>query len=103
MGTKAWTWLLFSLGFEILGDVAVKKESWVLAWIGYNLMLFTWFKTVSASGQMITVPGVIWLIGGELCLVLLGAIVFRESLSLTQWVGISLGGLSLFLMSFGGK
>lgn len=99
MSLKSWLWLLTSLGFECLGDIAIKKNLWLLALLGYNLMLLFWFKTVETSGQMITVPGTIWCIGGQIALGVLGIFLFKESLNGYQILGFFLGLASILCMA----
>lgn len=99
MNLKTWLWVITSLVFECLGDVAAKTSHWIWAVVAYNLMLVTWLKTVQSAGQLITVPGTVWCLGGEAILVVLGVFYFREHLNVYQWTGVFLAFIAILLMA----
>jgi len=103
-----WMWLIISIGFEVAGDYFVKTASntpgfnarWL--WVGtlffYNLMLLAWMVAIQNAKQ-ITIPGMLWLVGGQLTLVLLGIGFFGEHATLSQKLGVGLSVLSVALLS----
>ncbi len=97
-------WIAISIGFETVGDVLVKQAcaggrwSWLLAAAAYNLMLFAWFAAINRAKD-ITLPGTIWLLSGEIVLVIVGHGVFGERVSSLQWIGVGLAGAALVLLS----
>lgn len=64
MTTLTYIYLLASLIFECFGDIFIKLKYPILCAISYNIMLLFWFKVVESSKQLITIPGLVWLIGG---------------------------------------
>lgn len=108
MGLTVGVWLAVSILFEVFGDVVVKRASvgggwpmWALAAIAYNAMLFAWFAAVR-SARVITIPGIIWLLAGQVALVVVGCGLFRERISGWQVTGAMIAMPSLLLLSIGG-
>ena len=60
-------------------------------------MLLFWFRAVKVGGNLITIPGTVWCVGGAIILALLGTILFHEQITTKQIIGISLGIISLVL------
>jgi len=107
MKKLVWIYLLFSLLFEVAGDIFVKFSSnllnnklffSIMTFVCYNIMLLFWFLAVKID-KNITITGTIWLMGGELLLVILGAFFFKEAITMKQYVGIAFSMIALFLMS----
>lgn len=105
MNIKIITWLAISILFEIVGDVGVKRASltgsllwWSFTLIAYNLMLVSWFIAINEA-KVITIPGTIWLLCGQLALVAVGYFIFKEHVSKYQLVGILFASLSLVFLS----
>ena len=100
MNINSWFWLIFSLMFEVLGDVGTKRQTYWLALGAYNIMLYAWFKAVNSAENRIAIVGFIWLLGGVVAMLILGAGFYREPISNYQWIGIILGAIALCIMSF---
>ena len=99
--------ILLSLLFEVSGDVFVKLSSnsssykttlTLLTFVRYNVMLLFWFEAIKID-KNITVPGTIWLMGGEVLLVMLGVFFFKETITTQQFIDIFLALIALFLLS----
>ena len=93
----AWIFLLISLFFEVIGDIAVKQHWMVVSLISYNLMLLAWFKVVEAAGQKIAMPGLIWLLGCQVTVLLVG-LWFGETLTTNQKIGAALSFVVIYLV-----
>jgi multidrug transporter EmrE-like cation transporter len=107
MKQKVWFFIVLSLLFEVGGDIFVKLSSNVqsykvtltlLTFACYNVMLFFWFQAIKVD-KNITIPGTIWLMGGEVLLVILGVFLFKETITIKQFTGIFLALIALFLLS----
>lgn len=102
-----WFFIFLSLLFEVGGDIFVKLSSnlsskklifTILTFVSYNIMLLFWMFAVRVD-KNITVPGTVWLMAGEVLLVILGVFVFNEVVTVKQYVGIFLSFIVLFLLS----
>ena len=99
-------WLFISIAFECFGDYFVKKWSldsasirmFVYSIVFYNLMLLSWMIVIWKSKE-ISIVGTIWLLLGHGCLIMVGAGIFHEPLTIKQWCGIGLAAVSLVLMT----
>lgn len=99
-------WVAISIFFEGFGDYFAKKWSitsysmnnFVLAVVTYNLMIVTWLFAVKNSKE-ISIIGTVWLLLGHGCLILVGAVIFKETLTTAQWIGICLAAVALILMT----
>ena len=99
-------WLLISIAFEGGGDYFVKRWSldvtsvkmFMYSIVFYNLMLLSWMVVIWNSKE-ISIVGTIWLLLGHGCLIMVGAGIFHEPLTITQWCGIGLAAISLVLMT----
>lgn len=106
MTTVIWIWLLVSVFFECIGDYFLKKWSlntkdWKrvgFSMMGYNALLIAWIIAMWKSNE-ISIVGTIWLLLGHGCLILVGAGIFNEPITTTQWCGIGLAVVSLILMT----
>lgn len=98
--------LLVSVMFEGFGDYFVKLwstdpsiyKNFILSLITYNCMLLTWMACIWKSKE-ISIVGTIWLLLGHGCLILVGAGMFHEVLTIKQWIGVGLAAVSLALMT----
>lgn len=99
MNKLVWFWLCCSLVAEVFGDVAIKLHYTWISLLAYNVMLWMWFKAVASAGNNITVPGIVWLLGGEMLLFVVGVLIFKESITIRQTVGIFLGLVATILIS----
>ena len=102
-----WLFIFLSLMFEVSGDVFVKLSSnlyhnktifTILTFICYNIMLLFWLLAIRID-KNITIPGTVWLMGGEVLLLILGVFIFKENISIWQYMGIALSLIALFLLS----
>ena len=107
MKKLVWIFIIFSLLFEVGGDIFVKLSSnilhnkilfTILTFISYNIMLLFWLLAIRID-KNITIPGTVWLMGGEIFLLVLGVFIFKENISIYQYVGIGLSLIALFLLS----
>ena len=104
MTTLAWVWMFMSLIGEVVGDLLVIYASkgmsyaYIGSFIAYSFMLFSWFKVVAITTEL-AVPGLIWLSGGAVLTVLIGVLVFGETLNITRIAGVILTFISLILLS----
>lgn len=96
-------WLASSIFFECGGDVFSKLASkgdwrwWIVSIISYNLMLLSWFLAVDRA-KNITITGMVWLLAGQIGLIIIGVGAFGEVLIVYQKVGCMLAVISMFLM-----
>jgi multidrug transporter EmrE-like cation transporter len=104
-----WVWLAISILFEVGGDYFVKYASntlganskylWAITLLFYNLMLIAWMIAIHGSKQ-ITIPGTVWLVCGQLALVVLGICFFGEQVTAAQKIGVGLSILALAFLGF---
>jgi multidrug transporter EmrE-like cation transporter len=108
MKVKVWFFIGMSLLFEIGGDIFVKLSSnsnskkfilTLLTFASYNVMLLFWLLAVRID-KNITVPGTVWLMAGEVLLVILGVFFFKEAITVKQYIGIFFALIALFLLSY---
>jgi multidrug transporter EmrE-like cation transporter len=97
-------WLFASIVFETCGDVFTKRASgtggkilWFGAALAYNLMLVAWFLAV-ARAKNIVIPGMVWLLAGEVALLFVGVGMFGEVLSVYQRAGCGLAAIAMVLL-----
>lgn len=104
MKTKGWIWIAVSVAFEVAGDAFVKYLAasgtirlWLATLFSYNLMLIAWMLAIRQF-QNITIPGMIWLLCGQVAVVVLGVGVFHEALSISQALGVGLSIIAVILL-----
>lgn len=96
-------WIAISIAFEVIGDVLVKKASlaggfwWLASFAAYSAMLLAWFVAIRQAG-VLTIPGLIWLLSGQVALVAVGVGMFGEVLSLRQIGGSALAFVALIML-----
>ena len=107
MKKPVWIFIFLSLLFEVGGDIFVKLSSnlekhklltTILTFVCYNIMLLFWLLAIRID-KNITIPGTVWLMGGELLLLILGVFIFKETISVYQYIGIGLSLVVLFLLT----
>lgn len=107
MKKTVWLFISLSLLFEIGGDIFIKLSSnlnskkfilTLLTFASYNIMLLFWLLAVRID-KNITVPGTVWLMAGEVLLVILGVFFFKEVITVKQYIGIFFALIALFLLS----
>lgn len=79
-------------------SLAHSKGLWLLSLAAYNLMLVAWMLAIRAVKE-ITIPGTVWLVLGQLVLVIVGVGIFGELLTIAQKIGIGLSIVALVLLS----
>ncbi len=100
-----WFWLILSATLNAIGEYFSKlwadsplAMTAILAIVSYTLGSIAWLPALKAK-NILGVTGVLWLILGLIATITLSAIVFKERLTIQQWLGIALGFLSIFLLS----
>lgn len=100
-----WLWLILSATLNAIGEYFSKlwadsslTMTAVLAIGSYTLGSIAWLPALKEK-NVLGVTGVMWLIFGLIATIALSAIVFKERLTIQQWIGIALGFLSVFLLS----
>jgi len=84
-------WLFISLGsfFEVLGDIYFRKQSYLAGIILYGLGTLLW--ALSLRYETLSKAVILFGVLNTLAAVLAGRMVFNESLTAFQWVGVGLG------------
>lgn len=100
-----WFWLILSATLNAIGEYFSKlwansplAVTAVLAIGSYTLGSIAWLPALKAK-NILGVTGVMWLVLGLIATIALSAVVFKERLTIQQWVGIALGFLSVFLLN----
>lgn len=100
-----WFWLILSATLNAIGEYFSKlwadspiAMTAVLAIASYTLGSIAWLPALKEK-NILGVTGVMWLILGLIATIGLSAIVFKERLTIQQWIGIALGFLSVFFLN----
>lgn len=100
-----WFWLVVSATLNALGEYFSKlwadsplAMTAVLVIGSYMLGSIAWLPALKAK-NILGITGVMWLVLGLIATIALSAVVFKERLTIQQWVGIALGFLSVFLLN----
>jgi len=102
---KAYLLVMLSLVFfaisESISKLWANEPRWWLAALVvffYCLIALTWLPALKEHNH-ITSLGTFWNMGALLLTVLIGAVLFREDVSMRQWIGIVLAFIACILVS----
>lgn len=92
---------LFFAGGEYLSKIWASNPSitgiiWVVACYAFGTI--AWLPALLHKNEL-AVMGTAWLLLATMATVIIGLFVFGESLNQSQWIGIGLSGVALFLLS----
>lgn len=84
-------WLFISLGslFEVVGDVYFRKQSYLTGTILYGLGTVLW--AISLRYETLSRAVMLFGVFNALAAAVAGIVIFNESLTAIQWVGVGLG------------
>ncbi len=102
---NTWLWLAVSILFECVGDIFTKLMSNAASWtyaiaamLAYALMLMSWLAAVH-YGKQLAVIGTVWLVAGQVAVVVIGAGIFEEKISSNTVTGVILAVASVIFLS----
>ncbi len=100
--------ILLSASSVVFGDYLAKSWSisqrnflFVGAFVAYGLSSVFYIPTLLREGLIIT--SLLWVIISTLGFLLIGLILFREHLTMGQWVGVGFGIVALIILSVTGE
>lgn len=96
--------ILLASASVIMGDFAAKAWSinqkpylLILAFLGYFLSGFFYIPTLLREGLIVT--SIVWAIISTVGFLIIGLVIFKEQLSLLQIVAVSIGIVSIIMLS----
>ena len=102
---KPLLFVLISLIFFSIGEIFSKfwAESKNIKWaifvlVAYLIGTALWLPAIAIKNHL-TSLGTIWNVGALLCTILIGAVLFHETVSNTQWIGIGMALIASVLLS----
>ena len=100
----AWIWLAISALFFAAGEYLSKKFSLEPGWMLTAIIVatyaggtLTWLPAIYDK-KTLAITGVIWLLFGLIATVGIGTVLFKEHLTVLQWVGIALAAAAVALL-----
>jgi multidrug transporter EmrE-like cation transporter len=97
-------WLILSGIFNAFGEYLSKEWGYTHTWelalfvaVAYVCSSLLWLPALLKQNQLSTM-GVAWILIALVFTLILGLVVFKEHLSLIQWVGIVLGSIAVVLL-----
>lgn len=100
----AWMWLVFSALFFALGEYLSKKFAFSPSWLltacivaSYAGGTLLWLPAIYDK-KTLAITGVVWLLFGMVATVGIGTLLFKEELTLLQWLGIALAAGAVALL-----
>ncbi|MBM0636697.1 EamA family transporter [Campylobacter sp. VicNov18] len=99
----AWLFLIAAIAFEVLGTSFLKIENQILGYIFMTLFIaFSYFFMGKAIKKIqVGIAYAIWELLGIIFILLISFIVFKESLSLMQIIGITLAIIGIIMINIG--
>ncbi|ENK8069768.1 multidrug efflux SMR transporter [Campylobacter jejuni] len=99
----AWFFLIAAIVFEVLGTSFLKMENQVLGYIFMALFIaFSYFFMGKAIKKIhVGIAYAVWELLGIILILLVSFIVFKESLTLTQILGIVLSIVGIIMINIG--
>ncbi|HEH3710260.1 TPA: QacE family quaternary ammonium compound efflux SMR transporter [Campylobacter jejuni] len=95
----AWFFLIAAIVFEVLGTSFLKMENQIL---GYIFIAFSYFFMGKAIKKIqVGIAYAVWELLGIILILLVSFIVFKESLTLTQILGIILSIIGIIMINIG--
>lgn len=98
-------WIAVSILFETIGDYFAKVMTMQHTFfnvssmfIFYNLMLIAWYFAMKQSGEL-AITGTVWLLSGQLAVVILGVFYFKEQINSYQIAGLILALIAMLLLT----
>ena len=98
-------WLLvsaiFFAGGEYFSKIWALAPGWrslFLVLLMYNLGTLCWLPALLQKNEL-ALLGTIWLLLGSIATVVIGTVVFQESLTTLQWSGIAVGLVALAILA----
>lgn len=84
-------WLLITLGslLEVVGDLFFRKQTYFIGSLFYGIGTIFW--ALSLRYETLSKAIILFSVCNVLVVAFAGLLIFKENLSLTQWVGVSLG------------
>lgn len=100
-----WYWTFYSMVFYTIGEWSSRKwlqhpvNRWyiVICLVGYAINSICWLPALKLQGSLSNI-GTIYAILYLTITIFLGALVFNESISIKQWVGIGFAMLSILML-----
>lgn len=100
--------ILISASSVVLGDYfakswSVSQRGWLFggAFIAYGLSSIFYVPTLMREGLVVT--SLLWTITATAGFLIIGLVLFREQLTMGQWIGIGFGVTALVILSLTGK
>lgn len=104
LAVPALVWLLLSAVFHAGGEYFSKKWSLepgvlvtLVAVLFYTLSSALWLPAL-LNKQQLAVTGMAWLALAMTSTVIIGVVIFREPVSVVQWIGIGLAAVAVILL-----
>lgn len=99
----AWFFLMIAIVFEVLGTSFLKMENQILGYIFMTLFIaFSYFFMAKAIKKIqIGIAYAVWELLGIILILLVSFVVFKESLTLTQILGIILSIVGIIMINMG--
>lgn len=98
-------WIIIAMIFYTIGEYYSKKYAntslksfGVIALIGYLVNAFCFLPALSKMNSL-TVLGTIWNVLYVIITLVIGLVIFRETITTTQMIGVGLGFISIILLS----
>ncbi|MCW4449406.1 SMR family transporter, partial [Campylobacter jejuni] len=98
----AWFFLIAAIVFEVLGTSFLKMENQILGYIFMALFIaFLIFMGKAIKKIQVGIAYAVWELLGIILILLVSFIVFKESLTLTQILGIVLSIVGIIMINIG--
>lgn len=99
----AWFFLMIAIVFEVLGTSFLKMENQILGYIFMTLFIaFSYFFMAKAIKKIqIGIAYAVWELLGIILILLVSFVVFKESLTLTQILGIIFSIVGIIMINMG--
>ncbi|EAH5392929.1 QacE family quaternary ammonium compound efflux SMR transporter [Campylobacter coli] len=99
----AWFFLISAIVFEVLGTSFLKMENQILGYIFMALFIaFSYFFMGKAIKKIqVGIAYAVWELLGIILILLVSFILFKESLTSTQMLGIALSIIGIILINIG--
>ena len=105
MNKVSFVWLCVAMVLYFFGTYVSKLYSispsnffFFTSLITFMFVTMCWMPAIEASKQL-AVFGAIWSISCFLIQVFIGIVLFREDISITKYIGIGMGAISIILLS----
>lgn len=105
LAIPAWAWLLISAAWFTAGEYLSKRWGMhpsfgfaVVVVLTYAIGTFAWLPALLHKNQL-ALMGMLWAILATVATISVGVLIFRETLTVLQWVGVGLALVALTLLS----